>query len=299
MIIRGGAINRLTNGLEWKQGDEVVINSLEFPSNTRPFLALKQLGVTIIDAEVRDGAITVDAIEKAITLRTKIVSISFVQFLSGYRADLRAIGELCRKRGIIFCVDAIQGLGAVPLDVDAMKIDFLASASHKWMMAPEGLGIMYLTEELQSRLHPSVVGWTSVENAWDLLSREFHLRGDARRYEHGILNMPAVIGLKAALELFFEIGMENVTDAVLARSKELVEGLSAGGYELCCKHVHDKERAGIVSFRTKGAPEEVVKRLEEKNIIVTARSGWLRVSPHFYCTSEDVEKFFSTLKDIE
>ena len=186
------AINIVASGIEWKSGDRILLNDIEFPANVWPYLNLKQMGVELDVVKSRSGMITPEEIENAVTPRTRLVALSAVQFLSGYRADLAAIGEMCRRKSVIFAVDGIQAVGAIKLDVQAMKIDSLAAGGQKWQMSPHGTGFLYLTEELQLRIHQKNLGWLSVADPWDFHNYAQPLDATARRYEGGSLIMPSL-----------------------------------------------------------------------------------------------------------
>src|SRR5262245_56999623 len=188
-------------GLDWRPGDRVVGFREEFPANQYPWQRLEKRGVTITWLTVTDP---LDRIDEACR-GARLLAISFVQFLSGFRAPVREIGEICRTRGCIYLVDAIQGLGAFPLDVRACHIGALAADGHKWLLGPEGCGILYIEQSLQERVDPVEFGWTNVANYPDYASRDMTLRSDAGRYEPGTLNTVGCFGLRAAIELLLEI----------------------------------------------------------------------------------------------
>ncbi|MDD8019439.1 MAG: aminotransferase class V-fold PLP-dependent enzyme, partial [Bacteroidota bacterium] len=182
-------LNILAQGLEWKSGDRILLNDIEFPTNVVPFLNLKRVGVEIDFVKSRNGEITLEDIEALITPRTKVLSVSFVQFLSGFKVDLAALGELCKRHQIIFCVDSIQGLGVAPLDVQEAQIDFLSNGGQKWLMGMMGLGFIYITKELQDRIHQRHAGWTSNRNFFgDFFNYRIDFDETARRYENGTQN---------------------------------------------------------------------------------------------------------------
>lgn len=288
----------LANGLNWKTGDRIILNNIEFPSNVYPFLNLKKHGVEIDFIKSQNGRITTDDIEKAITPNTKLLSISFVQFLSGFRADIELIGEICKKHNIIFCVDAIQGAGAIQFDVNKSKIDFLAGGSQKWFMASQGVSYFYLTEELQARIAQNFVGWTSVINAWNLLDYKLNLKETADKFQNGTLNQLGIAIFDAVLNLFVEFGMENVERRILENTGHLIEKLSEVGFEPILKNTDTKNRAGIVSFKL-GNAQKIFEELEKKRIYTAVREGMIRVSPHFYNTLSEIDRFVEELKNIK
>ena len=225
----------------------------------------------------------------------RLLAVSFVQYLSGFRANLRAIGEICRRQGCFFFVDAIQGLGAFPLDVEECHIDALAADGHKWLLGPEGCGVLYVRRERQEQIEPIEFGWTNPAQYADYASRDMTLRADAGRYECGTLNTIGCFGLKAALELVLEIGPENIAPVVAARAGELAAGAAAKGYEVLGEP-KPENAAGIVSIRHSSLDARmVVRELKDKGISATPRQGWVRCSPHFYISPADIAKVVEAL----
>ncbi|MFA7419581.1 MAG: aminotransferase class V-fold PLP-dependent enzyme [Melioribacteraceae bacterium] len=288
-------LNVLANGLEWKSGDRIILNDLEFPSNIYPFLNLERLGVEIDIVKSRNGIVDVEDIEKVITPRTKLVSISLVQFLSGYRADINAIGKMCKQREIIFCVDAIQAAGVVEIDVMKSNIDFLAGGTQKWLMSSQGLSYIYLTEELQSKIVQTNVGWTSVNDAWNLLDYNLSLKSSAERFQNGTINVLGVCLFEAALNLFHDFGMENVEKNILENTEYFIDQLVEIGIDPILKNVDRKNRAGIVSFKHEKA-SELFEFLQSKRIYCAVREGMIRFSPHFYNTKDEIDLAVKELK---
>jgi len=290
-------LNILAKGLKWEQGDKIILNDLEFPSNIYPFLNLKSQGVEVEILKSRQGIFDVEDIEKALTPKTKLVSISLVQFLSGYRADITAIGELCKKKGIIFCVDAIQGAGVVQIDVVKSKIDFLCGGSQKWLMSSQGLSYIYLTEELQSKINQKFVGWTSVKDAWNLLDYNLELRDSADSFQNGTINWLGVSIFDAVLNLFNNYGLENVEARILENSNYLIDKLCELGLSPVLKNLSQNNLAGIVSFKHENA-HKLFEELEKKKIYTAVREGMLRIAPHFYNSKDEIDALTSELKII-
>ncbi|MDH3268807.1 MAG: aminotransferase class V-fold PLP-dependent enzyme, partial [Ignavibacteria bacterium] len=178
----------LSQGIDWKSGDRIILNDVEFPANVYPFLQLKEKGVEIDFINSTNGIVTAEEVVNAIKPRTKLISVSFVQFLSGYRIDLEKIGKTCNKKGIIFSVDAIQGLGAVGLDVEKFNIDFLASGTQKWLLGLQGLAFIYVRKELQDKMKSAPIGWLAVRDAWNLLDFDLTTKDTGERFQPGTLN---------------------------------------------------------------------------------------------------------------
>ncbi|RJP62443.1 MAG: aminotransferase class V-fold PLP-dependent enzyme [Ignavibacteriales bacterium] len=290
-------LNILTQGLTWKQDDRIILNDIEFPSNVYPFLNLKSYGVEIDFVKSKDGKVTVEDIEAAITPNTKLVSISFVQFLSGYRIDLERLGKLCKSKEIIFCVDSIQGLGALQLDVQKCKIDFLSNGGHKWLMGLEGLGFIYLTEELQEKINPKYVGWTSVADAWNLLDFNLTLRKSADCFQNGTLSSVGIAALNASQKFRSSLGYDKIEETILNNSEYFITSLGEIGFTPLLQNVKRENLSGIVSFKSKKA-NEIFNALQKENIIAAVREGVVRLSPHFYNTREEIDKVISVLTSI-
>jgi selenocysteine lyase/cysteine desulfurase len=284
------AINIIAGGMEWKSGDRVLLSNIEFPANVWPYLNLKHLGVEVDAMENPDGKVTAEDIERHLTPRTRLLALSAVQFLSGYRADLATIGEMCRQRGIVYAVDGIQAVGAIRLDVQAMKIDALAAGGQKWQMSPHGTGFLYITEELQVKIRQKNLGWLSVEDPWDFYNYGQGLDRTARRYEGGSLVMPSLWGMHAALGTILEFGPEQIESHILSLAQTLIEGLRAiKGIELYTP-AEPNEHAGIVTIKLPGHVDskKVLKRFLAREITPALREGMLRFSPHFYCTLDEM-----------
>jgi selenocysteine lyase/cysteine desulfurase len=278
-------------GIDWRPGDIVVAFQEEFPANFYPWKRLEAHGVKVRWLSVFDDP---DHIDEAAT-GARLLAISFVQYLSGYRVDLNRIGEICSRRGCFFFVDAIQGMGAFPINVREMKIDALAADGHKWLIGPEGCGLLYVRREVQDQIEPVEFGWTNVAKYADYASRDMALRPDAGRYECGTLNTIGCYGLRAALDLLLEIGVEKIAPAVQALGDRVWEGVRERGFETLGKR-SPETGAGIVSFRKAGVESHVlVRHLREAGISAAARQGWVRIAPHFYIGSEEIDRMLATL----
>jgi cysteine desulfurase / selenocysteine lyase len=287
----------VANGLAWNSGDEIISTAVEYPSNVYPWMDLqKRLGVkhTMVPEEP-DGRISLDRLLASVTTRTRMIAISHVEYASGYRNDLRAIGQFCRGRGILLCVDAIQSIGALPVDVKEMNIDFLSADGHKWMLGPEGLGFFFCRRELLTSLRPEI-GWMNVINATDYGHYDFTLRHDARRFECGSYNVPGVLALGAALDLLLEIGIDTIWRRIEALTAQLAEGLVARGYTIVSPRAKESERSGILSFASpRHDPNKIIMDLEKQKIIIALREGRLRASPHFYNSPAQMQTLLDAL----
>jgi len=278
-------------GLDWKAGDRMVAFQEEFPANYYPWKRLEQRGVEVTWLSVQDP---LDRIDEACR-GARLLSISYVQYLSGYRAPLEAIGEICRRNRCIYMVDAIQGLGAFPVDVKQCGIHALAADGHKWLLGPEGCGILYVSQELQDRVEPVEFGWTNVAQYALYGSRDMSLRPDAGRYECGTLNTIGCFGLRAAIEFLLEVGVGEIGPVVQKLGDRIAAGARAKGYELADTRTPESG-AGIVSFRKEGHdPGAIVRRLRAEKIITAPRAGWVRTSPHFYIRPEEIDRMLDLL----
>ncbi len=291
-------INMLAQSVDWKSGDRIILNDIEFPANVYPFLNLKSKGVEIDFAKSINGKVDIEEIEKLITNRTRLISISHVQFLTGYRADLETIGKLCKEKNIIFCVDAIQGLGAIRLDVEKCNIDFLSCGTQKWLMGMQGLGFIYLTEKLQSEMNQIFVGWLGVKNAWNLLDYSLDLNDDASRFQTGTLCMSAIAVLDASIELMEEIGFEQIENHIISNSKYLISKLKKKNYNLVLKTENEKNIAGIVTIKIDNS-KEIYDELKSRNIVVAVREGMIRFSHHYYNTREEIDKIVDIIDELK
>lgn len=290
-------ISIVTSGLDWREGDNVVVFEKEFPSNIYPWLELRRKGVEVRFIPHKGDRIGLEDIEGLIDKRTRLVTMSSVQSLNGFMIDLRALGELCRSRGVLFFVDAIQSLGVVPMDVRECGADFLAADGHKWMLAPEGTGIFYCRRELAPELRPGLIGWKSVKREYDYENFDYTLKENALRFEEGSFNVMGIMALGAALDLLFEVGIERICERVRDLGDLVMDEAGKRGFRGRTPRARS-ERGGIISFSGDFDPVAVKKRLRESNIIVNNRGGALRIAPHFYNTEDEVLTLFESIDRI-
>ena len=283
-------ISTFANGLDWQPGDEVVSIEGEFPANYYPWKALEKRGVVLRLVPAEEGRVSLESILSALTPRTRVVTVSFVQYLSGFRLDLEKLGQACRAHGCLLFVDAIQGLGAFPVDVKRANIAGLAADSHKWLLGPEGSGLLFVNRQVTQRVAPSEVGWTTVRHSSDFSRRDFIWRDDARRYECGTLNTVGVYGQGAAVNLILEVGIPNIAERVLDLTDRLRSGLLAQGHSVFGPRARE-EASGIVSFVPRqGGAEHLRERFLAHRVEVAARLGMVRISPHFYNTEQEIDR---------
>ncbi len=293
------AINVVASGLTWKPGDRIILNDMEFPANIYPYHHLQEQGVVLDIIKCPDGRITPEMIADRITPRTRVVALSAVQFLSGFRADLATIGSLCRDRNIWFVVDGIQAVGAVRLDVQRMKIDGLAAGAQKWQMSVQGTGFLYVNEALQEAIHPQFVGWLAVQDAWDFYNYGQPLASTAKRYEGGTVNHLGFSGMAASLSLLLEHGGEAVERHILALTRKLSDGLQTIPGVSLFSPTAEEQRAGITTIQLQASldAKSVFKKLLARNIVISLREGKLRFSPHFYNSPEEVETVLEATRE--
>jgi selenocysteine lyase/cysteine desulfurase len=281
-------------GLDWKPGDRIVAFKEEFAANYFPWVRLREKGVEIEWLSIYDPLERVAAAVKG----ARLLAVSYVNYLSGFRVDLDAIGELCYHNDCFYFVDAIQGMGAFPIDVQRSHIDALAADGHKWMLGPEGNGVLFVRRDRLSQIDPVEFGWTNVANYADYASRDMTLRRDAGRYECGTLNTIGCFGQRAAIELLLEIGIEAIEEAVLALAGQLYQGVRAKGYEVLVERTPESS-AGIVSFRHPALDSPmIVRKLRECRIAAAPRQGWIRTSPHFYVSPDDIAGVLDVLPPV-
>lgn len=278
-------------GFPWRPGDVIVAFREEFPANYYIWKKLEQKGIQVRWLSCEDP---LERIEDACR-GASFLAISFVQYLSGYRADIEAIGDICHRHGVFFFVDAIQGMGAFPLDVRRCRIQALSADGHKWMLGPEGQGVLYVQRDWQDRIEPVEFGWTNVAGYADYSSRDMTLRSDAGRYECGTLNTIGSFGLRASLELILEVGVERIGPHVQALTGQVAAGASARGYEVMGTRA-EATGSGIICIRKPGLDSKMVHHsLKQQGFLTAPRQGWVRISPHFYVSPGDVDRLLDAL----
>ena len=279
-------LNLLTRGLDWRAGDRIAVPDGSFPTNVYPYQNLASEGVSVDFVPTEEGKFTVDALEETLRPETRLLSVSWVHFLSGCRADLEAIGALCDARDVLFCVDAIQGLGALQVDVHAAKVDFLAAGGHKWLMAPQGVGVIYCHEDLMEALRPPA-GWLHGPIDWEHLDRyDLTFHDDARRFRTGTLNAVGIVALDAALGLYLEAGREWCEKRVLSLSATLADELAARG--LPRYGTDDPAHASGIVTVAPDRPERLYEHLKDHNIVAALRNRKVRFAPSYYNNDADL-----------
>jgi selenocysteine lyase/cysteine desulfurase len=294
-------LNLVANGLNWQEGDEVVCYPDDYPANVYPWANLAARGVRVVPLQPeRLGEITPDLVLKALTPKTRLVALASCHFLSGFRLDYEHIGEELSRRGVLFCLDAIQSLGATTIDV--RNIDFLAADSHKWMLGPLGAGIVYVKRRHFETLRPTLLGSWNVRSPGYVAQPEIAFEATARRYEPGALNMLALFGMKASLELILGIGVKQIEARLLDLRSFAEDKLLAAGFRVMGHSNRRSQKSGIITIAIDNAENAVAlaRRLRENRADVSlrqSRSGTscLRLSPHFYNTEAEIEEVIKIL----
>lgn len=292
-------ISFIAQGFPWRPGDAVAVPEGEFPSNVYPWLGLKKRGVEVVRIKMRQGRLELDEFKRAISLpNVRMLAVSSVEFETGFRNNLALLGQLCRDRGIFFFVDAIQSLGYIPMNPAELGIHALAADAHKWLMGPEGIGILYVAKDSWDLIAPSELGWKSVVDPFEFSRINFELIKDASKFEPGSQSVIALHGLGAALNLLLEIGVDQIKEKVLENVGIIAEGLQRRGYEIFTS-LRAGDVGGILTFAPKTEPANLAKLLLSKNVFTAARGPGLRISPHFYNNSDDISKFFNALDSLD
>ncbi|MBX5321088.1 MAG: aminotransferase class V-fold PLP-dependent enzyme [Candidatus Bathyarchaeota archaeon] len=289
-------LNIAANVLHYPPGSKVVTTDLEYPSVVYPWLR-KSLGVKVQYVKNVDGKILLEDVEKAVDDKTVAVAVSHVEYVNGFRNDLKALSEIAHEHGAILIVDAIQSAGVIPIDVKRDNVDFLTAACYKWLLGPAGAAYLYVKEELIREFEPPYVGWASVNQEvfetidfWDIWS--LRLSENASRFEVGTPSTVSFVGAAEAIKMLLEFGIQNIENRVIKLTDRLMESAKALGFELQTPE-EKPYRSGIVNIKTDKA-QQIVRELREKDIVVSARAHGIRVSPHFYNTEKEID----TLVDV-
>jgi selenocysteine lyase/cysteine desulfurase len=286
----GDGATVIAQGLDLHAGDEVISGANEFGANAYPWLALRERGVTVTLIEAPRERMTPDVLRRSISPRTKVVSVSWVTFDDGYRHDLAALAEVAHAHGALFAVDAIQGLGAFPLDVHGTGVDAVYAGGAKWLMALQGVSFLWLRANLLDRVALRMPGWRSAADMWDFLDYAQPPAPDASRYEGGTPNFLGALSMATSIDVLETAGIDRIASHVLALTDRLCEGLRARGYTIASDRANDAVKSGIVLFRREDVdPIALGKRLNEAKICTTYRANGIRVAPHGHNTVDDID----------
>jgi len=293
-------LSQVAAGLPWRKGQNVVVYQDDYPSNVYPWMALAERGVEVRFLNIRElGRIRAIDVQGQVDEDTRLVALSSAHPVTGWRLEVQALGRWLRSRGILFCLDAIQTLGAFQTPLE--QVDFMAADGHKWLLGPLGAGVLYVRKEVQEILRPTTYGWHNVECPGFVTQDSMVLRRDARRYEAGSLNLIGVAGLRAAFSLLEKVGLGAIEADLLAKRRGLVSQLQERGMEVLNPSPTGLNEAGVVSFCVPGeSASDLHRKLQDEAIVVslrTTRDGrdWIRVSPHYYNTVAELERFLEVL----
>lgn len=292
-------LSLIAEGLTWKRKDEVLVGSEEFAANVSPWLGLTRRGVKVVRFPQPDGRVDPKVIEEHISDRTRIVTISWVSFHTGWIAPLAQLGRICRDRGVLLVVDAIQGLGVLPMNMKALGVDAVVADGHKWLLGPEGAGLMATTSKLRDELNPVISGWRNVALApRDMFLQRLEYLRDGRRFEPGASNDVGVAGLAAGLDLISAVEQENIHARVETLTRLLTRILIAHGWDVYSPG-SGHPIAGIVAARHPAvSPDDAGRRLRERSVVVSVRQSNVRFSPHFYTTRGELEALDRILEKV-
>jgi selenocysteine lyase/cysteine desulfurase len=290
-------LSTVANGLTWKTGDNIVTFQREFPSNIYPWLRLRDVfGVDVRMCEERDSRIDLEELENLIDQNTRLVAISHVQFASGFRTDLERLGRIARRHDALLVVDVIQSLGVVPIDVEAELVDVAAGAGHKWLLSPEGIGYLYLSDRARDRIQPTLVGWVSVPKPEDYLNFEQGWNRGALAWETGTAPAALIHGFKASLDLLNQYGSARIAGYLEELTDHLCDRVRAKPYEIVSSRA-PSEKSQIVSIRHTGGLSAMAlyAKLKEQNIITAPRGDRLRIAPHLYNSLSEIDELVEAL----
>lgn len=292
-------ISLVAFGLQWNEGENIVLPAGEFPSNRLPWLAQERHGVTVREVDIRAAQDAEQALIEAMDTDTRLLSVSSVQWGDGFRLNLERLGAACKQRDILFFVDAIQQLGALSMDVEACQADFLAADGHKWLLAPEGVAVLYCREAIRPQIQLMQLGWNMVDKPWVFSRDEWVPSSQARRFEAGSPNSMGQAALHGSVSLLLEYGMDQVEKRILENTDFLLTELQKRAGIAVTSRVEHERRSGIVSFVHAEIPSDsIYRQLREKGIACAVREGAVRISPHFYQGERELSVFMDALAHI-
>ncbi|MGZ8165176.1 MAG: aminotransferase class V-fold PLP-dependent enzyme [Methylobacter sp.] len=290
------ALSFVACGLDWQAGDNIVSSNEEFPSNRLPWESLATQGVEFRQADLNSSDSPEDALFALVDGNTRLLTISSIQFASGLRLDLEKIGSFCNQHNILFCIDAIQSLGAVQFDVQAYQADFVMADGHKWMFGPEGLGVFYTTPAAREKLRLTQYGWHMMKDIHNYENKPWEIHPTARRFECGSPNMLGIHAFSASLSLLLETGMKVVESLVMENASYLMDEIDKNEQLILLSQRQDRLKSGIVVFKHRVTPNAVLyKHLQKNGVVCALRGEGIRFSPHFYNTHEEIVKVFDLI----
>ncbi len=281
----------LARGLQWEPGDRIILHKMEFPSNVYPWWDLQPYGVELDFIESGLGRVTPADLDELVTDRTRLVAVSWVQYFSGYKNDIKALADWCHERNILLAVDAMQGLGALQFDQSLAGADFIATGTSKWLLGPQGVGFIYITEELQEKIHPPHLGWQGRESLLDFHKYDQPLKADAARYEFATPFSLGIWGVNGALDVLLEAGPEQIETRIIELTDYLVRQLVTRNYRIISDR-REGVKSGIL-FASNPDParnQQIFEILRQRQIFISFRNGNLRIAPHFYSTEAELDR---------
>lgn len=293
------ALSVVAYGIDWKAGDNIITSNQEFPSNRIVWESLANLGVELREADI-SGEDPEQALFDLADEKTKLITISSVQYASGLKMDLNKIGTFCKGNKILYCVDAIQSLGALAFDVQSIHADFVMADGHKWMLGPEGLAVFYCKKDQREQLKLNQFGWHMVEEAGNYTTKHWRPADSARRFECGSPNMLGIYALNASLSLLLEVGIDSVESQLLNNTQYLIDALLSLDNTKIVSETKAERYAGIVTVaKNTDTPLEVLfTSLSEQGLICAPRGGGIRLSPHFYTPKSMIDKAVSLIDKV-
>jgi len=289
-------ISLVAEGFPWQAGDNVVLFEGEFPSNLYPWMNLRSRGVEIRWVPTRHERFDLQDAARLCDARTKMVAVSWVGYATGWRNDLEALADIADRSGALLFVDAIQGLGVLPLDVGQVPIDFFAADGHKWMLGAEGAGLLYIRHEHLEQLRPLGIGWNSVKHATDYARVELDLKTSASRYEGGTPNMVGFAALGASFEMLCRYPIEAIAARIIDLGQQACQRLKRLGATIASDRAPDR-RSGIITFTLPDTDPVALRQVcLERGVVLSCRAGRLRISPHAYNNLDDIERLISALE---
>ena len=293
------ALSFVAYGLDWRTGDNIVSSNEEFPSNRLPWESLANQGVEFRQADLHNANSPEEALFALVDSNTRLLTISSIQFATGLRMDLKKIGAFCKQHDILFCIDAIQSLGAVQFDVQAYQADFVMADGHKWMFGPEGLGVFYTTPEARNKLKLTQYGWHMMKDTHNYENKPWEIHPAGKRFECGSPNMLGIHALSASLSVLLETGMARVEALVLENANYLMHQIHQNSQLDLLSQPRESFNSGIVVFKHQRIANDVLyQHLQDNGVVCALRGGGIRFSPHFYNSKQELAKAMTIINSI-
>lgn len=289
-------INTVAHGLDWQAGDNVIVGDIEFAANVYPWLQLKRNGVEVRFVKAREGRLLIEDMQAAMNSKTRLIAVSHVQYLSGFRINLENLSQICKAKNILLMVDAIQSAGSMKIDVSKYKIDFLTAGSYKWLFGPAGTGFLYCHQNNKDLLKNSYTGHNSMVTYSVKFPYEENLRDNAERFEIGTTNVLGLVGMTASVQILNQIGSKAIEDRIFDINEEIHSLLEKKNYQIASPRKSNDEKSGIIAFYPKtGSPVELASRCFRAGVVLAPRSEIIRTAPHFYINQRDIQKLAEVL----